>query len=439
MRIIKDPSLVLELQFDENVGNKAIDQSRYDNHGTIKGATWTKGIIGNALKFDGVDDWVEIPHNDVLMPSEEVTVICWVKPLSFVTGHLVSKGEYRGGGYYLFMDKYGRFALALASVDTETAVASSTTKYELGKWYFVVGTYNKSEGKIKIWVNGKFEGEKTWTYGIIPNKLSLSIGSRRGYPPFANAIIDEVKIYNRALSEAEIKKLYLQGLTKIIPVNSHPMLIERGKVLHLTFEEPSGNKVYDISGFKNDGTIYGATRTTGFVGKALSFDGVDDYVRIPGSDSLASITSEITISVWVKPLALRDWAIIRTPFDLNPKAWGLDRYSNNLRFYIYDGGTPYVAKKPWSPETGKWYHIVGTYDGKKLKTYINCSLFMALDHVGAIDSTDKGVVIATRKSTGGEWLFPGLIDDVRVYNRALTEQEIRALYLNYLKKKKKVE
>ena len=60
MRIIKDPSLVLELQFDEGIGSRAVDQSKYDNHGDIKGATWTKGVIGNALKFDGVDDYVKI-------------------------------------------------------------------------------------------------------------------------------------------------------------------------------------------------------------------------------------------------------------------------------------------------------------------------------------------------------------------------------------------
>ena len=439
MRIIKDPSLVLELQFDENVGNKAIDQSRYDNHGTIKGATWTKGIIGNALKFDGVDDWVEIPHNDVLMPSEEVTVICWVKPLSFVTGHLVSKGEYRGGGYYLFMDKYGRFALALASVDTETAVASSTTKYELGKWNFVVGTYNKSEGKIKIWVNGKFEGEKTWTYGIIPNKLSLSIGSRRGYPPFANAIIDEVKIYNRALSEAEIKKLYLQGLTKIIPVNSHPMLIERGKVLHLTFEEPSGNKVYDISGFKNDGTIYGATRTTGIIGKALKFDGVDDYVEIVDNPTIQP-TDAITVTGWVNLRSFTQYGgIVCRGLANNGYFLMLAASDTSLRWEVNTdvSGRVYTHSKT-KLEYNKWYHFACTYDGSKIAIYINGKLESTYAGEGKIVYPSARNLYVGRSEYGDKYL-DGIIDEVRIYNRALTEQEIRALYLNYMKKKKKVE
>jgi len=201
--------------------------------------------------------------------------------------------------------------------------------------------------------------------------------------------------------------------------------LERGLVAYYSFDDCSAK---DLSGNGNDGIIYGAKCVDGKFGKALRFDGVDDYVEVPDSPSL-DITDEITIEVWVKGYGFAgDFRQIvgKSPdtvlrhlnfaYDLRVDKAG------PLRFSINNGDWQYVLA---TIEEGKWYHVVGTYDGSEMRLYVNGELKDTKSVSGSIITNDAPVSIG-RLPTDDYW--NGIIDEVRIYNRALSEEEIRALY-----------
>ena len=230
---------------------------------------------------------------------------------------------------------------------------------------------------------------------------------------------------------ALILGLVLTGCSLLSNVGQVPTSGQSG-ITYLTKGFPSGlvgwwrfnGNTTDSSGYNNHGTFVGTGEEyfDSPMDQALSFDG-DDYVRVVGMSSLIGITSQITVEAWIKFSNISDAFYVRTPFDLSPKAWGLDRYGGELRFYIYEGTTPIICKKAWTPEVNQWYHIAGTYNGQTLKLYVNKNLFQSLEYTGNINSTDQGVVIGARHSDGGWGYLRGLLDDVRIWNVALSEDQ----------------
>ena len=196
------------------------------------------------------------------------------------------------------------------------------------------------------------------------------------------------------------------------------------------FDEGSeATTVADSSGNDNTGDIYDATPgEVGQFGNALSFDG-NDYVRVPGSTSLSGINSVITVETWLKFSSITNAFYVRTPYDNEFSwAWGLDRLGGYLRFYIYDNNDYFICQKVWTPMVDQWYHIAGTYNGTTLKLYVDKELVKSFEHVGAIDSTDQGVVIGAKYSDGSEGNLHGLIDEVRIWNGALLKEQLGNVY-----------
>ena len=199
-------------------------------------------------------------------------------------------------------------------------------------------------------------------------------------------------------------------------------------VLAFDFEEGAGNTAYDLSQYGNNGTIYGATRTRGKIGWALSFDGVDDYVRIPASASL-DITDEITLEACVKRDAENvEWEMIINkdpagPPDVN---WFLGIY-NNTAVVRVNTDTVHDLNSGTFISAGSWFHIVGTYDGNYLRIFVNGKEKNSISVTGKINADTRDVHIGT--ATGGtDYPFNGIIDQVRIYSRALSEKEILEHY-----------
>jgi len=191
------------------------------------------------------------------------------------------------------------------------------------------------------------------------------------------------------------------------------------------FDEGSGNVAYDSSGSGNDGTLNGDPQwVTGHLGGALDFDGNGDFVEIPHSQSL-SITKEITIAAWTYMRANASgemaivskggWAANDLPYELTETPGGVIFW----QFYD-DGGRDTCA--PDSPPVDEWHHIAATYDGNIFKCYIDGELADEWEYVGTMPENTASVNIGQR-SRGG-CLFNGIIDEVVIYDRALSEDEI---------------
>jgi len=189
------------------------------------------------------------------------------------------------------------------------------------------------------------------------------------------------------------------------------------------FEEGGGTEANDSAG-TNDGTLYGdPCWVAGYVGDwALDFNGVSDYVEVADDDSLDITGSEITLSAWIKPDSLANANIVRKR--QSDDGYYLIIYGGKIRLAINDVGWNYGGYAP--PSTGQWYHVVGVYDGSSRKVYVDSILRDTQSQSGNIVSNDVPLRIGTKN--GSFESFGGTIDDVRIYDRALTEPEVLHLY-----------
>jgi hypothetical protein len=206
------------------------------------------------------------------------------------------------------------------------------------------------------------------------------------------------------------------------------------------FNENSGSTAHDKSTYSNDGTLNNNPQwTNGKFGNALEFDGVDDYVDC-GSDPSLDITNEITIEVWINPATAQEvcgdgetgnYGVAgKAEEGISGTVWSWQlRYGSpdNCRLGFQFNGDPegsrwVTVKQNLTP--GEWYHIVGTFDGTDIKCYLNGAL-KDTNQISGIKSSNAKLFIAEE---GWHDYFHGLIDEVRIYNRALSPEEIIASY-----------
>jgi hypothetical protein len=197
-----------------------------------------------------------------------------------------------------------------------------------------------------------------------------------------------------------------------------------GLVGSYSFEEGTGASVTDASGSGNAGTISGATRTSaGKSGAALSFDGSNDIVTIPDASSL-DLTTGMTLEAWVKPTA-SNWRTALLKERPSGLAYGLYASTDSNRpsaeisrpASAEARGTSALASNAWS-------HLAATYDGTTLRLFVNGNQVSSKAAAGSIVASSGALRIGGNK-VWGEY-FKGLIDEVRVYNRALSAAEIQS-------------
>ncbi|HET6379494.1 MAG TPA: LamG-like jellyroll fold domain-containing protein [candidate division Zixibacteria bacterium] len=203
-----------------------------------------------------------------------------------------------------------------------------------------------------------------------------------------------------------------------------------GLVAAYAFEEGSGTTVLDVSGNGSHGSISGATRTTnGRFGRALAFDGINDWLTVPDAPGL-DLSNGMTLAAWVNATT-------------RPTGWrtvvAKEGSGTVVAFFLHASSSP--NKQPAAGLTiggveqqlrggtrlpaNTWTHLAMTYDGATLRLYVNGTQVASRPLTGAAVATNGPLRIGGN-SIWGEF-FRGLIDEVRVYNRALGQSEIQDL------------
>jgi PKD repeat protein len=207
----------------------------------------------------------------------------------------------------------------------------------------------------------------------------------------------------------------------IINVGTQPT--PSGLVAAYSFDEGSGSTVNDLSGNGNTGTITAATWTTGKLGGALNFNGSSAMVTVNNSSSLA-LSSGMTLEAWVYPTALGGWRDVI--------------YKGTQDIYVLMGSSSQAN----APSTGgtfasqsvfgtaalplnTWSHLAGTYDGAALRLYVNGTQVGSRAQSGLI-ATSSGPLSIGGDLDYSNQFWAGRIDEVRIYNRALTQAEIQS-------------
>jgi len=200
-------------------------------------------------------------------------------------------------------------------------------------------------------------------------------------------------------------------------------------------DETGGRDVADSSGNGNTGKILnGQPRwqtSGGKIGGALLFDGQSDYIQV-ANESNFDFAGEVTVAAWIKVNRFdREWQGIVTKGD---SAWRLQRHQDTAAIEFACSGLQIPSGSPYgglygnkAVNDGQWHHVAGLYDGEKMYIYIDGAVDVSQPASGAIGTNNHSVYIGENAEIK-ERFWNGLIDDVRVYNYALSEGQIVALY-----------
>jgi hypothetical protein len=192
------------LSIGTNDGNAISDMSPNSNHGTNNGATFTEGVDGNintGMKFDGVDDYTNLGSFDLTGGQRSISV--WINSKNIPSS--LSDRRFFSANY--FEIKFVNSNLESWIYDTSfKTLAYSASILNSDTWYYIVITVNTND--LKMYVDGVLRNQNN-TFTLTNHAYNLNIGSNyAGDSRFFNGAIDDVRIYNKVLTENEIKLLY---------------------------------------------------------------------------------------------------------------------------------------------------------------------------------------------------------------------------------------
>jgi hypothetical protein len=234
--------------------------------------------------------------------------------------------------------------------------------------------------------------------------------------------IDDVALYSSALTQTRVQAHYLIGRSY------QDTVLDSGPVSYWRLDEASGTTAADQKA-TNSGTYMNAPSLgqpgalAGDSDTAVSFNGANNYVDVPTSASL-NITGPISVEAWIKVNVWDyDWQAIVAKGD---SAYRLHRYpaSDNLAFGTNAGDD---VQGTTNVNDGSWHHVVGVWDGSTKNTYVDGVLDTSCSDTGTLATNGYDLAIGENlEATGRYW--DGSIDEVAVYNRALSATEVQLHY-----------
>ncbi|MFH1724060.1 MAG: LamG-like jellyroll fold domain-containing protein [Elusimicrobiota bacterium] len=453
-------------RFEEESGTTAFD-SAGPSPGTIAGAASAAGKVGRALRFDGADDYVEVPSSTNLElagagahvavpPSESLnlgrshahvevphspalgltgvsayvevpgspsldlagdrfSLEAWINPRGYA-------GDYRAifskigwthissWSYHLRVNPDGGLrAYVVNENGTSFALNSPPGSVRRDAWQHVAAVYDGA--KLRIYIDGA-EAASRDAYGRLRhNDYPLSIGRwYSGDPSPFIGLIDEAAVYDRALSADEVAAHHAAGSAGYCSGGC-----PAGMAGYWRFDEGGGADAYDSSGNGNLGTVHGAAWADGMAGAALDF-----------------IDEQFTLEAWINPRGYAgDYRAIFSKIGwTHISSWSYHLRVNSdggLAAYLVneDGASFALNSPPGSVQRDAWQHVAAVYDGAKLRIYIDGAEAASRDAYGRLRHNDYPLSIG-RWYSGDPNPFIGLIDEAAVYDRALSPAEVAA-------------
>jgi len=211
--------LVLHLSFDEGAGSVAKDSSKFKNDCTLKGnPQWIDGRFGKALELDGATSG-EVPDSDSLDLTDAMTIEAWVKLYGGGEGtqSAVEKGSAWIPGEYNLAALYSNGTLLqMYDLPEECDDENVGSSIQDQQWHFLAGTWDG--GAIRLYIDGNLDREMSCAGTLLANDEPLFIGARGGTQRFLIGALDEVRIYNYALSEAELVRDMESPVAAVEPI-----------------------------------------------------------------------------------------------------------------------------------------------------------------------------------------------------------------------------
>ena len=416
-------------------GDGNADDIKGSNNGTLQnGATFAPGKVDQAFSLDGSNQYVNIASAATLPAT--FTFDAWVNPTSLAGAPMVfSKDDGLASGHYFQIESDGKLVGSVRSAGGFTQYRTNTPAVVAGRFQHIAMTYDGGAGadqKMTFYVDGvNYPALHLSTYDNGGTPLA-GPGSARigifvdGTLPFAG-LIDEFEQFDGVLTPTEIANIYNASFAGKCRTCTTP---PTGMVSWW----PAENNANDVAG-QNNGTFAANTYAAGKVGQAFSLNGTDAYVQVPDSPSLHVGTGEITIDAWINAPAGN------TPRSIVDKSGSGPNYpdylltitdDNKVEFFANDcgtgacgfGTTELPVRSLSVVADGTFHHVAGVrrangdreiwVDGVRENT--------RNENNGNTDSSGP-VIFGLANGV----FFNGLIDEVEIFNRALSPGEITAI------------
>ena len=326
---------------------------------------------------------------------------------------------------------------------TNGSLIYTATTVTTGRWYHVVGVYDAPNRKMDIYLDGKRDNGVAAGVAVPASLYSSTanvlIGRIFDYGDSWNGKIDEARIYNRALTAAEVKQLY--NLGSVTQGHSNTVSISNGLVGYWPLDGATTNwrtnTTADLSGNGNAGQMIDMSTSTsptiGKIGQALKFNGTSQYINNTAF-SWPTINKAITIAFWTKTPGCTSSSLCSAftiGNDTNNRIQAHVPWNDNVLYWDYGGGGVGSGRHiaDFTPYLNKWTHVVLTSDGvSQSQIYFNGNLVTNDSTANSPSVGLTGIYIGTFPACCGQSLHNGPIDDFRVYNRVLTQGEVQQLY-----------
>jgi hypothetical protein len=453
-----------EWLFDANAGTYTVDTSTGETHGRLGGdgvgtdlPKWITGKVGNALEFDGDDDYISLANSTALSPgANNLSISAWIKPrvLNSQDQRIYNDyGSVTNNLVLLRINTSNKIQAFFRDASGDLASPESTTTPTADTWYHVVAVREGST--VRIYVNGMLENSAT-------NAAMTTITTSDGTVPMIgvypldatsfnfDGIIDEVRVYSYARSAAQVAWEYNRGVP----------------LAHWKFDECTGDTAHDSApkadrnSTRYNGTIYPQSLdntstgtcnsgqvtqmwndgTTGKYNGSLGFDGTDDYA----THTYQLSKDEGSISHWLQPDQLRSMVAYYESdgTTVNYDGFGLGVAgleihtginSSNWIFYYQDADSDDRVSMAGggTPSTTEWTHVVATWKRTgNAYLYVNgqqvASAVMSTHTFSSRTATVKQLGRNGVGTTDRHWA--GKMDDVKIYNYALNANQIKTLF-----------
>jgi len=433
-------------------GTTAYDRSGYTNTGAIvNGGEKTFGALGQAIRLDGTNDYINIPHSSSLTFTrlQPFSIVVWAESFrDGVAETLVAKYSAPGGaneyGYKLSITADNKLQFEFRAGDTSNRMVVTTDEAVFGTgWldmYQYSMTYDGSSNAsgVKLYANGILKASTATVDSLsgdtTVNNPDLTIGTENGTEYFYGNV-DNVTIHDKVITMQELRNWNLFGSGSIYTATTYtppvpptpPSTLSDGLVGHWKFDDAAGTTAVDSSGSGNNAayTNYMADPpvwTSGHHGGAIQFSGLD-YFESANNHGLTG-AAERSVSFWSKldyVGAYVDHGMVSMGTKTIGGLFGVISYGGNWYFnrQVDDASTGVLSDTNWN------HHVV-TFDGSTLTWYLNGTSIMSVV-TSTLFTVDTHVFMGINYDT---MLMSGILDDVRLYNRAINSSEVTELY-NY--------
>jgi len=406
--------------------------------------------IGSCLFLDGSDDFADFGLHKIgpkISGAAGVSLEFWLKlngiPTAGNTYELFAVTNSTGGALDAKFNEDAKVTFGGRSTSGDSFQnAISNTALQTNTWYHITGAFDYPNDKIKIYINGVLDINQSVTFGSNSYTDSANasvndmIGNYEGASRYLKGYLDNLIIFNTLRTPAQIAWDYNQG----------------APLAHWRFDECSGATANDSSGNSFTGTIDPGdtsgnndsvgtcssgtsdptnemwnTGTTGKRNASLGFDGTNDYVATSNTALITSNSAtytNVSWSAWLKPAT-------------SPTSDTLIHKNNEFRLTtdssaypqceIYSGSWQTAAADTSALSASSWSHVLCTYDGANIKLYVNGILKDTQVETDSLTSSSSTALSLARDSAGSGY-YDGQLDEAKIWNYALTPQQIKDDY-----------